>query len=151
MPTTPRRGVVQDGSNSMEKSAERTRAQDEDHHMEYDTNSTELDLQQALNGKSKLRRQLLNTEHHLQFLKKCAEQEKTPKGLQISKEIRLTESQYTQDTRATIQRMFAPRFFAMIIVSWVNLVPNERIIYKRKWTVWLQTSVYQAGLCKFID
>ena len=34
-------------------------------------------------------------------------------------------------------KLFVLRFFTMIIVSWVDLVPNECMIYKWKWTVWL--------------
>ena len=41
--------------------------------------------------------------------------------------------------------------FTMIIVSRVDSIPNKRMMYRRKWTVWLQTSAYQAGLCKFVD
>ena len=49
---------------------------------------------------------MVRIEHHLKFLIKCNEKEKTPKGLKIQKEIRLIDSPGNHHAKSTIEKVF---------------------------------------------
>ena len=65
-----------------------------------------FNIEKALNTKIKLRQKLVRIEHHLKFLIKCKEEEKTPKGLKIQKEIRIIDSPDSHQAKATIEEIF---------------------------------------------